>query len=340
MDISRLKTEKDVLNRTTFEEIFAIKSNFDRECLIDEIRDLFKANKKNGWRLTQFENYLKAFKRDYEQTHKGEEKNEEETQQKDTFKYKGKKYEFNMGSYTIKKDYQIYTSDNKKLINCLLFPISIMTNIENGTKCIELIYKAKGEHRWNSVTVGFSVICQSKEITNLSKKISQITSNTGSKIIDYMQEILDENKDIIEEKKSVSHCGWLKYIDENEQEKLVFVPYADDIVFVPAEENKKDDVNNDIRKKIYDSVGACGNYDEWLEKMTELRNTPKKYDGHKIIRFMQAVSFASPLLEILDALGFTVILWGTTGTAKSVVVAIAMSIWGDPNPRSFAIFLQ
>ena len=46
MDISRLKTEKDVLNRTTFEEIFAIKSNFDRECLIDEIRDLFKANKK------------------------------------------------------------------------------------------------------------------------------------------------------------------------------------------------------------------------------------------------------------------------------------------------------
>ena len=44
MDISRLKTEKDVLNKTTFEEIFAIKSNFDRECLIDEIRDLFKAS--------------------------------------------------------------------------------------------------------------------------------------------------------------------------------------------------------------------------------------------------------------------------------------------------------
>lgn len=46
MDISQFKTEKDVLSKKTFEEIFKIKSNFDRECAINDIRDLFKANKK------------------------------------------------------------------------------------------------------------------------------------------------------------------------------------------------------------------------------------------------------------------------------------------------------
>lgn len=328
MDVSKFKQEKDILNKETFIEIFDIKSNFDRECMLNEIRDLFKSNKKNGWSLTKFENFLKAFEKDIKNN---DDKNDESTEQKYRIKYKGKEYVFNMGSYTIKKDYQIYTSDNKKLVNCLIFPISIMTSIENGTKSIELIYKQKGETRWNSIIVGFAVVCQSKEITHLSSKIPQITSNNNSKIIDYIQEMIDENKDIIANKKSVAHCGWMKYVDENDEEKTIFVPYDDEIVFVPLEENTKD-VDNDTRAKIYNSIGTSGSYDEWLQKMYELRNTPRKFDGHKILRFMQAVSFASPLLEILDALGFVVILWGTSGTSKSVAVAIATSIWGDPNP--------
>lgn len=328
MDISKFKQEKDILNKKTFEEIFGIKSNFDREILLDDIRGLFKQNKKNGWSLTKFENFLKAFEKDIKNNN---DKDDEPTKQKYRIKYKGKEYVFNMGSYTIKKDYQIYTSDNKKLVNCLIFPISIMTSIENGTKSVELIYKQKGETRWNSIIVGFAVVCQSKEITHLSAKIPQITSNNNSKIIDYIQEMLDENRDIIESKKSVAHCGWMKYVDENEEERTIFVPYDDEVVFVPLEENTKD-VDNDTRAKIYNSIGTSGSYEEWLKKMYELRNTPRKFDGHKILRFMQAVSFASPLLEILDALGFVVILWGTTGTSKSVAVAVATSIWGDPNP--------
>lgn len=328
MDISKFKNEKDILNKETFEEIFKIKSNFDRECLIDNIRELFKQNKKNKWSLSKFENYLKAFEKDIKNSF---ENADTSNKQKYKIKYKGKEYNFNMGSYTIKKDYQIYTQDNKKLLNCLIFPISIMTSIENGTKSVELIYKQKEELRWNVIVVGFGVVCQSKEITHLSSKIPQITSNNNSKIIDYIQEILDENKDIIQEKKSVAHCGWMKYVNENDEEKTIFVPYDDEVVYVPLEENTKD-VDNDTRAKIYNSIGANGNYNEWLQKMYELRNTPRKYDGHKILRFMQAVSFASPLLELLDALGFVVILWGTSGTAKSVAVAVATSIWGDPNP--------
>lgn len=236
-----------------------------------------------------------------------------------------------MGSYSIKKDYQICGADNKKVINCLLFPIAIMTNIENNTKSIELIYKQKNEQKWNSVIVGFGVVCQSKEITHLSSKITQITSNNNSRVIDYIQEMLDVNKEIIVNKKSVSHCGWITLENDDGTQKSLFVPYDDDVVYVPLEENAKD-VDNDTRKKIYDSFGEKGDSNEWLEKMYELRNTPKQFDGHKIIRFMQAVSFASPLLELLDALGFVVILWGTSGTSKSVAVAVAMSIWGDPNP--------
>lgn len=332
MDISKFKSEKDILNKETFKNIFEIKSNFDRECILNEIRDLFKKNKKNGWSLTQFENFLKAYRRDVEKVVKKTTQNtDESTSQKYRLKYKGKEYVFDMGSYTIKKDYQIYSLDNKKIINCLIFPVSIMTSIENGTKSVELIYKQEGESRWKSIIVGFAVVCQSKEIIHLSSKISQITSNNSSKIIDYIQEILDKNKDIIENKRSVSHCGWMKYIDENEEERTIFVPYDDKVVFVPLEENTKD-ADNDTRAKIYNSIGTSGDYDEWLKKMYELRNTPRKFGGHKILRFMQAVSFASPLLEILDALGFVVILWGTTGTSKSVAVAIAMSIWGDPNP--------
>ena len=45
---------------------------------------------------------------------------------------------------------------------------------------------------------------------------------------------------------------------------------------------------------------------------------------------MMAASFASPLIERVNALPFVFHLWGKTGKGKTVALMVAMSIWGDP----------
>ena len=46
---------------------------------------------------------------------------------------------------------------------------------------------------------------------------------------------------------------------------------------------------------------------------------------------MMAASFASPIIEKVNALPFVFHLWGGTGSGKSVALMAAMSVWGNPS---------
>lgn len=75
---------------------------------------------------------------------------------------------------------------------------------------------------------------------------------------------------------------------------------------------------------MYDAITQKGDFDEWVDYCTKLR-AESIY-----LRLQMAASFASPLLEKLQALPFIFHLWGGTGTGKTVGLMVAMSIWGNP----------
>jgi uncharacterized protein (DUF927 family) len=91
------------------------------------------------------------------------------------------------------------------------------------------------------------------------------------------------------------------------------MPYNDKIKFDGEKENKY----------IFDAVSQKGNYEKWIKYTSNLRK-------NKYLRLQMATSFASVLIEKINALPFILHLWGGTGSGKTVGMIVAMSIWGNP----------
>ncbi len=91
------------------------------------------------------------------------------------------------------------------------------------------------------------------------------------------------------------------------------MPYDSDIKFDGEKENKY----------IFDAVCQAGSYERWVEFIAPMRK-------NLYLRLAMAASFASVLIEKVNALPFVFHLWGGTGTGKTVGIMIAMSVWGNP----------
>lgn len=109
----------------------------------------------------------------------------------------------------------------------------------------------------------------------------------------------------LEPKRSINRLGWAG----NE-----FMPYASDIVYD----------GDEAFEPIYRNIQQKGSYDRWKEYCGELRK-------NKVVRLAFAASFASVLIERVNALPFVFHIWsGESGTGKTVAIMAAMSIWGNP----------
>ena len=100
----------------------------------------------------------------------------------------------------------------------------------------------------------------------------------------------------------------------------VFVPYDLSIVF-----------DGEYRfKTLFQSIQESGDYFKWVTLAKQLRSC-----GRLEPRIALAASFASVLVQPLDALPFIVDFYGQTGGGKTVTINIAASIWGNPSPGSY-----
>lgn len=181
-------------------------------------------------------------------------------------------------------------------------PAAYLENYDEGVHKVELHYLYNNVQR--------SIVCERETIASKSKIVSlanygvNVTSNTASALVQYFADIERLNGHSIPHYKSVSRVGWVG----ND-----FVPYTQDIRFDGEAENRP----------LYQAISQQGDYDEWVKFITPLRK-------NKYLRLMLAASFASPLIERVNALPFVFHLWGETGKGKTVALMIAMSIWGDP----------
>ena len=190
----------------------------------------------------------------------------------------------------------------KNIMSTPLFPAAYIENTTSGVRKVELRFL------YNDVQQ--TVLCDKETIASKNKILSlanagiAVNSNNVTNVVQYLADMERVNGNIIPHYKSVSHVGWVG----NE-----FLPYSDAIIFDGEAENRE----------LYAAITQNGDYDAWVTFTRQLRS-------NIYLRMMMAASFASPLLERLNALPFVFHLWGGTGRGKTVALKVAMSVWGNP----------
>ena len=183
-----------------------------------------------------------------------------------------------------------------------ILPTEIMTNAESNIEKIRIDFYKNGA--WRYIICERSKVSNTHDIVKLADFGLEVTSESAKLLVRYIADCVSLNMDTLPHSKSVSHMGWL----DNS-----FVPYNGDIRFDGEREYKY----------LYDSVSQKGSYAKWINYTSKLRK-------NILLRMQMAASFASVLVEKLNALPFVFHLWGGTGAGKTVGLMVAMSIWGDP----------
>lgn len=184
-----------------------------------------------------------------------------------------------------------------------IIPTAILDNVDSGVEKLELaFYKFR---RWKTVIVDRQTIASRNKIVSLADKGIEVNSNNAPTLVSYIADAISYSLGTITHKSAKSVLGW----NEND-----FLPYTGDMVFD----------GEDTYRYLYRAVRSKGTLDEWVKTVSKLR---EKIEN----RLFMAGSFASPIIELVGENPFCVELFGQTGTAKTVALMAAASIWGDPS---------
>lgn len=186
-----------------------------------------------------------------------------------------------------------------------IVPVERLYNLDLETEKLKLAF-FKDKH-WQYVTVDRSVCADKSAIVkNLANRGIEVTSKNATALVEYISDVVTLNPYDIPRHDSVSRMGWI-------------TPKK----FMPYDEHTQYD-GDQAFTGLYDAITQKGDFDEWVDYCTRLRSESL------YLRLQMAASFASPLIEKVQALPFVFHLWGGTGTGKTVGLMTAMSIWGNP----------
>lgn len=209
----------------------------------------------------------------------------------------------------------IYSSGNTLICPTPVVPFYLYEkNMDNVEKVRILFLK---NEKWQILDIDRFTISNQNKIIDLSNHGIGVNSGNSSQMVKYFNTIFDMNVDNINIRKSVAKLGW---VDDN----TGFIPYnSSDYDFVLSVNDK----GLDGAKQTYEAICEKGDYDTWFDCMQRMRtNIPT--------RLAFGSSAISPLLSILGAPCFVTMLYGQTGTGKTLSCRCAMSMWGDPNVLS------
>ena len=190
-----------------------------------------------------------------------------------------------------------------------IMPVKRLINIDTGVVKMELAYKRS--KRWRTVIVDKSVVASSQKIVELSNSGIEVNSENARDLVKYLSAIESLNYDEIPETESVGRLGWIA--------EHGFSPYVDGVTFD----------GDQSCHKIFDAVKQTGSYDTWLECVRTIRS------DNVVARMMIDASFASALINPCNALPFFFHVWGFSGTAKTVCLMVAASVWADPSSGKY-----
>ena len=281
-----------------FYKIFEIEGNVERAQYIEALKNKARQMK----RANEFNSILKAFFMDYSQKMK-------ETGNSTNFT--GQALELQCGPWRatdLGVSMQKFDNHGQPVfVNACthpILPIEIYKNVDTGRERVKLAYFKYGQ--WQNVTVNRKVCADNSAIVDVLSDIGiEVTSENAKPLVKYISDCICLNPAKLEPRKSINRLGWAG---------SEFMPYADDIVY-------DGDEAFDV---IYKNVKENGDFSVWKEHCSILRK-------NKIVRMAFAASFASCLIELVNALPFVLHIWsGESGTCKTVAIMAAMSIWGNP----------
>lgn len=185
-----------------------------------------------------------------------------------------------------------------------ILPVKIFKNIDTGKERVMLAYFKYGQ--WQTVTVNRKACADNRAIVDVLSDIGiEVTTENAKSMVKYISDCIGMNPATLAPLRSVNRLGWAG---------KEFMPYAEDIVY-------DGDEAYDV---IYKNIREHGDFEVWKKHCGGLRK-------NKIVRLAFAASFASVLIEPVNALPFVFHIWsGESGTGKTVAIMAAMSIWGNP----------
>lgn len=186
-----------------------------------------------------------------------------------------------------------------------IVPVERLYNLDTETEKLKLAFFK--DRRWQYVTVDRAVCADKSSIVkSLANRGVEVTSKNAGALVEYISDVVTLNPQDIPRRDSVNRMGWIT--------PKTFMPYDETIQYD----------GDQSFNGLYDAITQKGDFDEWVDYCTRLRA------DSIYLRLQMAASFASPLLEKIQALPFIFHLWGGTGTGKTVGLMVAMSIWGNP----------
>lgn len=207
------------------------------------------------------------------------------------------------GIYRQEADYETNEIKHIEASRMMILPTETYRNVDTGIEKIKLSFHKYDN--WNGFVADKITISNINKIVELSNFGIDVNSINSRDLIKFLYDVLTLNDNtIIPHFPSISRLGWV----DNE-----FMPYCENIKFDGEVENKY----------TYDSIKQKGDYSKWVKYTEKLRE-------NKLLKIQMATSFASPLVEKVNALPFICHLWGGTGSGKTVGMMVAMSIWGNP----------
>lgn len=190
-----------------------------------------------------------------------------------------------------------------------ILPIAIMDNMDAGLQKIQIAMWDKG--RWRKIVVNRENLTNKNKIIALANQGVPVGSDNANEMAKYFNALLSEYDEQLPRNPARSVMGWVEQDD-----KRLFMPYETGIDFD----------GEDTYRYLYDALKQKGTLQEWVDYCLPLRVSSLE------IRLVMAAAFASPLIELIGENPFVMHLWGGTGTAKTVSLLIAASIFGDPKP--------
>lgn len=193
----------------------------------------------------------------------------------------------------------------KQIVACPhpVLPVARLVNLDTEMEKIKIAFRKNSA--WKSFIVDRAVCANKNKITDdFANRGVEITSETAREMVQYLSEVTSKNLRHIPVFRSASRCGWIG-------EK--FIPYETDVLYDGDGEHRQ----------VFQDIATQGSFEHWVRLCAALRE-------NLFLRLQMAASFASVLIDRVNALPFVFHLWGGTGTGKTVGLMVAMSIWGNP----------
>lgn len=182
-----------------------------------------------------------------------------------------------------------------------------VVNIENNTEKFEIAYYDLDN--WKYKYISRTTLSNYASVTKLVDYGIDVTSANAYAFVNYINDLYTYNKNKIPVVYSLSRLGW---VDNNYKE---FLPFTNSNIICDCEGEMK---------KIMEFYHEQGDYNSWLNAMYNCR---KK----NIVKIVMSSSFSSILIKMIGINGFITHIYGDRGKGKTVLLMLAMSIWGNPS---------